>query len=200
MLLDGTDVWDSGRIGGGRTGQIYRLHDFVCLWAEHEKKLLFLHCIPLSFSPMCPPPFHLPRSARRGENTFQMGWLRPHWERRGGAIRLLTRACSNMHYQKSLDMGDILGDRFWRSSKKGRWWPWCSAWVDIDIITVKAIMSAFCPGKFTFCILGFLKIKITHPICYTAQHVMVNMWLQQYIIVVFKRMREDDSFPETKIS
>lgn len=152
-MLDGADVWDSGRIGGGRTGQIYRLHDFVCLWAEHEKKLLFLHCIPLSFSPMCPPPFHLPRSARRGENTFQMGWLRPH-----GEDVVVRSDCSPGPVQTCIIRRVWTWVIFWETGSgaaarkvgDGR-----SAWVDITIITVKALMSAFCPGKFTFCILGF---------------------------------------------
>ncbi len=60
---------------GGRTGQIYRLHDFVCLWSEHEKKLLFLHCIPRSFSTTCPPPVLCVTG-----NGFQMGWCCPHGE------------------------------------------------------------------------------------------------------------------------
>lgn len=57
-----------------------RFIDFVCLWAEHEKKLLFLQCIPLSFSPMCPPLFLLPHPAHHRENRFQMGWFCPHGE------------------------------------------------------------------------------------------------------------------------
>lgn len=71
-------------------GQIYRLCDFVRLWVEYKKKVLFLFLhspVVLPHVPLSSPP--APSSMLDGESVSDEVLLST-WGRCGGAIRLLT--------------------------------------------------------------------------------------------------------------
>lgn len=84
------------------------------LWEVEEKKLLFFLGInPPLFSPTCPWILsHIEDFRQAGRNG-----LVPLGQGPGGVEDSLSK---HFDSHSCLSMGDILGDRFWRSSKKGR--------------------------------------------------------------------------------